>query len=105
MVGANGMEYRDDDAEAAARAQENLDRIAARLEALVEQRDPDVKASMTDHQADSVLDEYRAKEQRWNAAADEVRGIIRLMHQALDENDASPTRTLNKAKPTADGIG
>ncbi|GAB3166057.1 hypothetical protein GCM10027059_24550 [Myceligenerans halotolerans] len=105
MVGANDMEHRDDDAEASARAQENLDRIAARLEALVAQRDPDVKATMADHPADGVLDEYRAKEQRWNAAADEVRGIIRMMHQALDENDAPVTRTLNKAKPTTDGIG
>ncbi|RPF19506.1 hypothetical protein EDD34_0055 [Myceligenerans xiligouense] len=105
MVGANDKEHRDDDAEASVRGQEDLDRIAARLEALVEQRDPGVKAAMSDHAADGDSDEYRAKEQRWNAAADEVRGIIRLMHQALGENDAPAKRTLNKPEPTADGIG
>ncbi|MBO0609457.1 hypothetical protein [Myceligenerans salitolerans] len=98
------MEERDDDATASSRAQENLDRIAARLEALVEQRDPGAKGAMSDP-ADGATDGFRAKEHRWNAAADEVRSIIRLMHQALDEPDAPQKGALNKAKPTADGIG
>lgn len=109
MAGTNDRERRDDDAEAQAQArareQENFNRIVARLEALVEQRDPDVKAAMGD-QPDTASGEYRAKEQRWNVAANEVRGIIRLMQQSLEEiDDVSPPRsTGSDARPTGDGI-
>jgi uncharacterized protein YukE len=105
MAGANDMERRDYDAGASAQAQDNFNRVAARLEALIEQRDADVKTAMADYQADGVSDEYRAKEQRWNAAATEVRGIIRLIRQSLEENDATAQRTLSRAKAAVDGIG
>lgn len=105
MAGANDMERRDYDAAASAQAQDNFNQIATRLEGLIEQRDADVKAAMADYQADGVSDEYRAKEQRWNTAAGEVRGIIRLIRQSLQENDATAQRTLGKAKAAVDGIG
>jgi hypothetical protein len=110
MAGTDDMERRDDDreaqAQARAREQENLDRIMARLEALVEQRDPDGTTTMAgDLAGDSPG--HRPREQRWSDAAGEVRGIIRLMQEVMDENDAAstprpPTAPSERTAPTAD---
>ncbi|WP_408632856.1 hypothetical protein [Myceligenerans pegani] len=91
----NDMERRDDDADASVQAQENLDRVTARLEAMIER---EVAAAMAD--GDGASGEYRTKEQRWNAAANDVRNVIQLMRQSLEENDGTAQRLQNKAKPT-----
>ncbi|GAA1857556.1 pore-forming ESAT-6 family protein [Myceligenerans crystallogenes] len=102
---ANDIERRSFDAGASAEAQANFDRIASQLEALIDQRDADVKSAMAEYQADGVSDEYHAKEQRWNSAATEVRTIIRVVRQALEENDATARRAMQGAKAAVDSIG
>lgn len=91
MTGANDMERRDDDADAStdAQAQESVDRLAAQLEAMI---DLEVAAAMADPQADGTKSEYRTKEQRWNAAANDVRNIVRLMHQSLEDGETTTNR-------------
>lgn len=105
MAGANDIERRSYDAGASQQAQDNFNQIASRLEALIDQRDADVKAAMAEFQADGVSEDYHAKEQRWNSAASEVRSIIRLVRQSLEQNDATAQRTLGKARAAVDGIG
>ncbi|MBL0886143.1 hypothetical protein [Myceligenerans indicum] len=106
MAGTNDTEG-PDETEVSAQERERLqiDRIAARLEALVGQRDPGVKSAMAGDQSGELADRYRAKEQRWNTAADEVRDIIRLMHQSLGENDAVEKGTQGGSEQAGDGIG
>lgn len=93
------------DTAASADAQSNLHAVIAQLESVLSTRDAQVKAAMADFTADGVSDEYHAKEQRWQAAAAEVRGIITLLKSVLHENDATAQATLARAKAAVGNIG
>jgi hypothetical protein len=86
-------------------AQGNLQTVIAQLEALIGQRDADVKQAMADFQADGVSDQYHDKERRWNAAAGEVRSIIALVRGTLEQNDATAQSALARARSAVDAIG
>ena len=64
MANADRRSY---DVGASQEAQGNLQTVIARLEALIGQRDADVKQAMSDFQADGVSDQYHDKERRWNS--------------------------------------
>lgn len=98
-------ERRDYDIGASQDAQENFNRVAARLEGLIDQRDKDVQAAMSDYLADGVSDDYRAKELRWKNAASEVRTIIRSLREALERNDESASDALRRARTAVENIG
>lgn len=93
-----------DDA-ASADAQANFNRVASQLEALLNQRDADVRQAMADYTAQEVSDSYRVKEQRWNAAGTEVREIINKLRQSLETNDQTAQETMSKARAAVDAIG
>lgn len=86
-------------------AQGNFNRIASRLEALLAERDADVKAAMADYTAQDVSESYQAKEHRWSAAGDEVRQIINKLRASLESNDQTAQETLSKARSAVDSIG
>ena len=92
------------DTGASQEAQSNLHSVVAQLQAVMTQRDADVRQAMADFQADGVSDQYAAKEQRWNAAASEVRQIIALVRGTLERNDATAQSTLSRAKGAVDAI-
>lgn len=102
---ANSTDRRDFDLGASQSAQDNFNTVAARLEALIDARDKDVKAAMADYQATGVSEDYAGKEARWNTVAGEVRTIIRTLRGALEKNDATAQDTLKKAKAAVDAIG
>jgi hypothetical protein len=93
------------DTAASAQAQSNINTVANQLEALISQRDAQVKQAMADFAADGVSDEYHAKEVRWNNAASEVRSIITLVRTALARNDDTAASALSQAKAAVAGIG
>ncbi|WP_442910952.1 pore-forming ESAT-6 family protein [Kitasatospora sp. NBC_01266] len=93
------------DTGASGEVQGNLQGTIARLETLINSRDQAVKAAMADFTADGVSDQYHEKEQRWNRAATEVRGIINLVKGTLEKNDGTAQQTLSRAKSAVDGIG
>jgi ribosomal protein S20 len=101
---ANATDRRDYDLAASGNAQDNFNAVAARLEALINQRDADVKNAMSDYQADGSSEEYAGKEQRWNAVASQVRSIINTLRQSLASNDESAQAALQRAKAAVDGI-
>lgn len=101
----NQTDRRDFELAASQTAQENFNRVAARLESLIDQRDADVKAAMADYLATGVSEEYAAKEARWNAVAGEVRTIIRTLRGSLEKNDATAQDALGRAKGAVDAIG
>ncbi|WP_174722284.1 MULTISPECIES: pore-forming ESAT-6 family protein [Cryobacterium] len=105
MGQGNQMDRRDYDVGASQNAQDNFNRVASQLESLLDQRDRDVNAAMSDYQADGVSDEYRAKEDRWKRAGAEVRTIISTLRKSLEQNDETAQSTLQKAKTAVDGIG
>jgi uncharacterized protein YukE len=105
MSGGNQADRRDYDVAASQNAQDNFNAVAAQLEALIAQRDSDVKAAMADYQADGVSDEYHAKEQRWNAVAGEVKQIIATLRSSLQSNDESAQSAISKAKSAVGNIG
>ena len=92
------------DTAASQEAQGNLQSVVARLEAVMSQRDADVKQAMADFEADGVSDQYAGKEQRWNAAASEVRSIIALVRGTLEQNDATAQSALSRARSAVDLI-
>ncbi len=101
---ANQTDRRDYDIAASGDAQQNFEAVAGRLEALIGQRDAEVRAAMADYQADGSSEEYAAKEQRWNTVANEVRTIIRTLRSSLQQNDETATQTLQRAKSAVDAI-
>lgn len=104
-MAGNNIDRRDFELAASQSAQDNFTQVAARLEALIDQRDRDVKAAMADYQASGVSEEYQAKEVRWNRVAAEVRTIIRTLRGALEKNDATAQDALARAKSAVDAIG
>ena len=102
---AVSSERRDYDIAASQNAQDNFNRVAATLEALIDQRDRDVQAAMADYSADGVSEDYRAKELRWKTAAAEVRGIIATLRSSLERNDESAQDALRKARSAVESIG
>ncbi len=101
---ANATDRRDFDLAASGNAQDNFNAVASRLEALITQRDSDVKTAMADYQADGSSEEYAGKEQRWNRVATEVRTIINTLRQSLASNDESAQTAMQRAKAAVDGI-
>ena len=101
---ANATDRRDFDLGASGNAQDNFNAVAGRLEALITQRDSDVKTAMADYQADGSSEEYAGKEQRWNRVATEVRTIINTLRQSLASNDESAQTAMQRAKAAVDGI-
>ena len=95
MANADRRSY---DVGASQEAQGNLQTVIARLEALIGQRDADVKQAMSDFQANGVSDQYHDKERRWNSAATEGRGT-------LEQNDGTAQSTLAQARSAVDAIG
>jgi hypothetical protein len=102
---ANQGDRRDYDIAASQNAQDNFNRVAAQLEALIDQRDRDVQAAMADYAAEGVSEDYRAKEVRWKNAAGEVRGIIQTLRSSLERNDESAQEALRKARAAVESIG
>ncbi|OLT28586.1 hypothetical protein BJF83_15015 [Nocardiopsis sp. CNR-923] len=83
--------------DASSEVQGNINGIMNRLEAIIGQHESDVATAMSDFEADGVSDEYHGKEQKWDAAANEVREIIRLVRETLESNDATAQETLSRA--------
>ena len=104
-MSGNATDRRDYNIAASQNAQDNFNRVASRLESLIDQRDSDVKAAMADYVADGVSDEYAAKELRWKNVAAEVKGIINALRNSMEQNDQSAQGALSKAKSAVDAIG
>lgn len=102
---ANQSDRRDYDIAASQNAQDNFNRVAAQLEAVIDQHDRDVQAAMADYAAEGVSEDYRAKEVRWKNAAGEVRGIIQTLRSSLERNDESAQDALRKARSAVESIG
>jgi hypothetical protein len=102
---ANQTDRRDYDIAASQNAQDNFNRVAAQLEAVIDQHDRDVQAAMADYAAEGVSEDYRAKELRWKNAAGEVRGIIQTLRSSLERNDESAQDALRKARAAVESIG
>lgn len=102
---ANQIDKRSYDVGASQEAQANFERVASRLESLINQRDSDVKTAMSQYQADGVSDEYQAKEVRWKNAAGEVRGIIATLRQSMQTTDEGAQSALQRARQAVDEIG
>jgi predicted nucleic acid-binding Zn-ribbon protein len=102
---ANTSDRRDYSVAASQTAQDNFNTIASQLEALIDQRDKDVKAAQADFQADGVSDAYIAVEARWTKVAGEVKGIIANLRSSLEKNDETAMTAIKKAKSAVDAIG
>ncbi len=105
MSSSNASDRRDFDLGASQNAQDNFNAVAARLEALLDQRDNDVKQAMADYQADGSSEEYAAKEARWNRVGAEVRSIITTLQGSLASNDQAAQGAMQRAKAAVDSIG
>lgn len=105
MSGGNSLSRRDYDIAASQNAQDNFNAVASQLESLIAQRDADVKAAMSDYQADGVSDDYAAKEVRWNTVAGRVQEIIRALRANLVSNDETAQTAMAKGRAAVQNIG
>lgn len=105
MSGGNSLNRRDYDIAASQNAQDNFNAVASQLESLIAQRDADVKAAMSDYQADGVSDDYAAKEVRWNTVAGRVQEIIRALRANLVSNDETAQTAMAKGRAAVQNIG
>jgi hypothetical protein len=99
------MDRRSFDIGVSQQVQGDLGAIVARLEATIAQRQADVNAAMGDFSADGVCEDYQGVEQRWNAAANEVRTIINLVKTTMTRNDETAGTALSRARSAVQGIG
>lgn len=83
--------------DSSAEAQANFNAVASQLESLLDLRDQQVKAAMANYVATNVSDQYLGKEQQWHQKAGEVRNIIRLLRQSLQQNDETALTALKQA--------
>lgn len=104
-MAGNQSDRTDYDVAASQTAQENFMQTAARLEALIDQRDQDVRNAMSDYQADGVSDDYAAKELRWKNAAAGVKDIIHTVKKSLATSDETAHSAVSKAKSAVANIG
>lgn len=100
----NQIDRNDYDIARSQQAQANFQAVAARLEALITQRDADVKTAMADYSADGVSDDYAAKEVRWNAVATSVRDIIHTLRTSMTSNDETAAHALQRARAAVGAI-
>ena len=101
----NQIDRRSFDLAASGNAQDLFNSSAGRLEALIDQRDADVRTAMADYQAEGVSDSYAGKELRWHSVASEVRTIISTLRSSLGQNDESAQHAMQRAQAAVDGIG
>jgi hypothetical protein len=101
----NQNDRRDYDVSASQNAQDNFNTVATLLEGLIDQRDLDVQAAMSDYSAEGVSEDYRAKELRWKNAAGEVKSIISALRTSLERNDETAQTALAKARAVVESIG
>jgi hypothetical protein len=64
-----------------------------------------VNAAMADFAADGVSEDYRAVEQRWTTAANQVQQIIALVRTTRERNDETAATALARASSAVQGIG
>lgn len=102
---ANQMDRRSFDIAASEGAQQQFTSCADRLEALIDQRDQDVRTAMADYSAQGVSEQYAGKEARWNRVATEVRTIIATLRASLARNDESARQAMQRAQAAVDAIG
>lgn len=104
-MAGNQINRRDFDLAASQSAQENFLAVASQLEALIEQRNADVRTAISDYEATGVSEEYAAKELRWKNAADGVKSIINTLRQSMAQNDETAQAAVNRAKSSVANIG
>lgn len=86
------------DTDVSAQVQNDVTGIVNRLESVMNERDRQVNAAMSEFQMDGASDEYQHVETRWKNASQEVRIIISLIRSTLGENDQTATSTQSKTR-------
>ncbi|GAA1113366.1 pore-forming ESAT-6 family protein [Nesterenkonia jeotgali] len=83
----------------------DISQITSRLESLINERDQQVMAALSDFQMDGADAEYQQVETRWKNASTEVKNIITLVRQTLEENDQTATSTQSRTRSAIANIG
>lgn len=92
------------DTGASEESQTNIHAVMNRLESIIGEHDVDVSKAMSDFEATGVSDEYNEKELKWHNAGNEVREIIRLIRQTLENNDDTAQSALGRAGSAVQSI-
>lgn len=101
---AGGTYRRAFNTDVSGQVQGDVSLIAGQLEALILQRDREVKAAMADFRADGVSEDYDDVERRWNRASNETLTIVNMVQELLGDNDQTAYTTQNKARQAVQGI-
>lgn len=93
------------DTGASSQVQSDIGQLVSRLESLMNERDQQVSAAMSDFQMDGADAEYQAVETRWRNASSEVKNIIALIRSTLETNDETATSTQARTRSAISNIG
>jgi uncharacterized protein YukE len=92
------------DTDASGQVQTTLTQLVGRVDALLSQRDQQVKSAMADFVADGVEEDYAGVERKWNNAATQTNRIVDLLRDALNKSDSVAITTVGKARTAVDSI-
>jgi hypothetical protein len=92
------------DTDASGQVQTTLTQLVGRVDALLSQRDQQVKSAMADFVADGVEEDYAGVERKWNNAATQTSRIVDLLRDALSKSDTVATTTVGKARTAVASI-
>lgn len=93
------------DSGASAETQATIKSLSAQIETLLSQHKANVRAMRSDATMTKVMDDYGAVEEKFNAAAAEVQGIIKSLADTLAEYDSVADTAFQKASKAVQDIG
>ncbi|MQA81753.1 MAG: hypothetical protein GEV10_25315 [Streptosporangiales bacterium] len=101
MVATDRRSY---DTGASGEVQANVNRIAGRLETLINQRASDAGIALGDFEAGDVSADYSGKERKWGDAASQTMEIVRLLRKTMEDNDQTAGNTMSRARSAVANI-
>ncbi|WP_410791752.1 hypothetical protein [Kribbella sp. C-35] len=77
--------------------QTRIKQLSGQINSLIGQHERSVQALLSDASMTNVTEEYRGIESEFSKAAEDVRGIIKLLTDTLQANDRTAEAALKKA--------
>ncbi|MET9271941.1 hypothetical protein [Kribbella sp. NPDC003557] len=89
---------------ASEQVQTRVKQLSGQINSLISQHERSVQALLSDASISDVTEEYRNIESAFSKAAEDVRGIIKLLTDTLQANDRTADAALKKARSAVNQI-
>jgi hypothetical protein len=93
------------DTEASGQVQATVKKLSGQILSLIQAHEKNVGDAAKKAQADGVMEEYVAKESKFNEAANATVRLIDALKTTMEKNDGIASTTLKTARGHVDNIG